>query len=64
MKVKELIVLLQKHDPEAVVETEGCDCFGIPSDVVTAEEFYSKGIYAETYKGCGDIIITREDVHP
>lgn len=64
MKVKELIVLLQKHDPEAVVETEGCDCFGIPVAVVTSAEFYSKGEYAEFYKECKDVIITREDVHP
>lgn len=36
MKVKDLIVELQKQDPEAEVLTEGCDCIG---DVGSVEEF-------------------------
>lgn len=27
-KVRELIEELQKHDPDAMVWTEGCDCWG------------------------------------
>ena len=59
MKVKELIRLRLKHDPDVSVETEGCDCLGIPFGVVTLEEYYSKGIYAETYKGNRAVIIIR-----
>lgn len=61
MKVRELIELLQQHDPEADVETEGCDCIGKPNGVVTLEEFYSKGTYASQCVGSKDVIITRED---
>lgn len=63
MRVKELIRLLQKCDPEATVITEGCDCFGTPWDVITLEEYHSKGSYADMYEGVLDIIITREGGH-
>lgn len=49
MKVKELIFELQKHDPEAEVLTEGCDCLG---DVGEVEEFPSD-------KGETAILLTR-----
>jgi len=61
VKVKELMALLQLHDPEAEVETEGCDCTGTPNGVVTLEEYYSKGKYASRYVGSKDVMITRED---
>jgi hypothetical protein len=33
VKVRELIGLLQAHDPEAEVITEGCDCIGEANSV-------------------------------
>ena len=61
MKVKELVVLLQQHDQEAEVQTEGCDCIGEPDGVVTLEEFYSRGRYASNHEGDKNVIITRGD---
>lgn len=60
MKVGELIELLQKHDPEVTVATEGCDCFGDPAGVVTAEEYFSGGQYAGHYVGSKNVLITRK----
>ena len=59
MKVSKLIKLLQQHNQEANVETEGCDCIGEPNGVVTLEEYFSKGNYALRYVGDIDVIITR-----
>lgn len=58
MKVKRLIEMLQQQDPEANVETEGCDCIGTPNAVVTLEEYFSKG--SSQYVGSKDVMITRE----
>jgi len=61
MKVKTLIELLQKHSQEVEVFTEGCDCIGTIEDVITCEQFYSKGRYALAEKGNMDLMITRTD---
>lgn len=60
MKVKRLIEMLQRQDPEADVETEGCDCIGTPNAVITLEEYFSKGKNASQYVGSKDVMITRE----
>lgn len=61
MKVKELIIELQNHDPEVDIITEGCDCFGTPDDIVTLEEYFSKGRHAEHYIGNKNLILTRNE---
>ncbi len=38
MKIKELIELLKKQDPEAEVEMEGCDCNQVPDAVEIQED--------------------------
>ena len=56
MKVKDLVELLQKQDPEAEVFTEGCDCIGDVADVEHCVRFFhpSKG-----HTNNIDIILTR-----
>jgi hypothetical protein len=54
MKVCELIAELQRHDPEAEVVTEGCDCWGDTNAVrrVTSKAYTKDG---RTSSSCGRI---------
>lgn len=64
MKVRDLIELLQKQDPEAGVFTEGCDCIGIVDNVITLEQFFSvfsRSGRAPAEEDKKDVMITREE---
>jgi hypothetical protein len=71
MKVRDLIVALQQHDPNAEVLSEGCDCWGDTDAVVrvTSKAYDEPHViivrehrdtaYQEDYEGAAEVAAKR-----